>query len=89
MTRLVPVSWKWTKTNLRRPDGLLAWRWADNQVTGVNSAADADLDAARSLLLAGRRFNAPELTRDGRGLGVAILDTETVASAPGPPLRAM
>jgi endoglucanase len=71
--------WKWTKTNLRRADGLLAWRWADNKVTGVNSAADADLDAARSLVLAGRRFNAPELTADGRRLGVAILETETVA----------
>jgi len=71
--------WKWTKTHLRRADGLLAWRWADDTVTGVNSAADADLDAARSLVLAGRRFNAPELTKDGRRLGVAILETETVA----------
>src|SRR6476646_252054 len=70
--------WKWTKTYLRRDDGLLSWRWADNKVTGVNSAADADLDAARSLVLAGRRFNAPELTEDGRRLGVAILETETV-----------
>ncbi len=75
--------WKWTKTNLRRADGLLAWRWADNKVTGVNSAADADLDAARSLVLAGRRFNAPELTKDGRRLGVAILQTETVAVGTG------
>ena len=61
--------WKWTKTYLRRADGLLAWRWADNTVTDVNSAADADLDAARSLVLAGRRFNAPELTKDGRRAG--------------------
>jgi endoglucanase len=75
--------WKWTKTYLRRADGLLAWRWADNKVTGVNSAADADLDAARSLVLAGRRFNAPELTEDGRRLGVAILETETVAVGTG------
>ncbi|MEN3318149.1 MAG: endoglucanase [Mycobacterium sp.] len=75
--------WKWTKTHLRRDDGLLAWRWADNKVTGVNSAADADLDAARSLVLAGRRFDAPELTRDGRRLGVAILETETVAVGTG------
>ena len=48
-----------------------------------NSAADADLDAARSLVLAGRRFNAPELTEDGRRLGVAILQTETVAVGTG------
>jgi endoglucanase len=75
--------WEWTKTHLRRADGLLAWRWADNKVTDVNSAADADLDAARSLVLAGRRFNAPELTGDGRRLGVAILETETVAVGTG------
>ena len=75
--------WKWTKTYLRRADGLLAWRWADDKVTDVNSAADADLDAARSLVLAGRRFNAPEFTKDGRQLGVAILETETVAVGTG------
>jgi endoglucanase len=75
--------WDWTKTHLRRADGLLAWRWADNKVTDINSAADADLDAARSLVLAGRRFNAPELTNDGRRLGVAILETETVAVGTG------
>jgi endoglucanase len=70
--------WEWTKAHLRRPDGLLAWRWADNTVTDGNSAADADLDAARSLVLAGRRFDAPELFEDGRRLGEAILQNETV-----------
>lgn len=75
--------WEWTKTHLRSADGLLAWRWADDNVTDVNSAADADLDAARALVLAGRRFNAPELTEDGRGLGVAILENETVAVGTG------
>ena len=75
--------WKWTRTHLRRADGLLAWRWADDTVTDVNSAADADLDAARSLVLAGRRFNAPDLAKDGRRLGVAILETETVAVGTG------
>jgi endoglucanase len=75
--------WKWTKTHLRGADGLLAWRWADDKVTDVNSAADADLDAARSLVLAGRRFNAPELIKDGRRLGVAILQTESVGVGTG------
>ena len=37
----------------------------------------------RSLVLAGRRFNAPELTKDGRRLSVAILETETVAVGTG------
>ncbi len=75
--------WRWTQTHLLRADGVLAWRWADNKVTDDNSAADADLDAARSLVLAGRRFNAPEFTRDGRRLAVAILENETVAVGTG------
>jgi endoglucanase len=71
--------WDWTKSHLRRPDGLLSWRWADGQVTDANSAADADLDTARALVLAGRRFVAPELSEDGKRLGADILKTETVA----------
>jgi endoglucanase len=70
--------WDWTKSHLRRPDGLLSWRWAAGQVTDVNSAADADLDAARALVLAGRRFQAPELGEDGKRLGADILQAETV-----------
>jgi endoglucanase len=79
--------WEWTRIHLRRADGLLAWRWADDKVTDANSAADADLDAARSLVLAGRRFNAPELTEDGKRLGAVILENETVAvgTAAAPP----
>ncbi len=70
--------WGWTKTNLRRPDGLLSWRWADGQVTDANSASDADLDAARALLLAGNRFGDRTLTDEGRTLGDQILRLETV-----------
>jgi endoglucanase len=75
--------WNWTKTHLRRSDGLLAWRWADDQIAGENSAADADLDAARALVLAGRRFHAPSLMKDGRRLGVAVLASESVAVGTG------
>ncbi|MCV6004958.1 glycosyl hydrolase family 8, partial [Escherichia coli] len=53
--------WGWTRSALRRPDGLLSWRWADGRVVDANSATDADLDAARALLVAGRRFGAQEL----------------------------
>ena len=70
--------WEWTKANLRRPDGLLSWRWADGQVTDANSASDADLDAARALLLAGNRFGDRTLTDEGRTLGDQILRLETV-----------
>jgi endo-1,4-beta-D-glucanase Y len=70
--------WEWTKDHLRRPDGLLSWRWADDQVVDANSAADADMDSARALVLAGSRFNAPELTEDGKRLGAVILQIESV-----------
>ncbi len=78
--------WDWTRTHLRRPDGLLSWRWADGRVTDPNSATDADLDAARSLLLAARRFAAPELAEDGKRLGADVLrgETVTVGAAPSP-----
>ncbi|MDX1885110.1 glycosyl hydrolase family 8 [Mycolicibacterium sp. 120270] len=71
--------WDWTKAKMRRSDGLLSWRWADGGVTDANSASDADLDAARALVLAGRRFDAPELTDDGKRLGADILRSESVA----------
>ncbi|MCV7301091.1 glycoside hydrolase [Mycobacterium barrassiae] len=70
--------WDWTKTHLSRPDGLLSWRWADGAVTDANSAADADLDVARSLLLAGNRFEDNGLAEDGKQLGRHILDAESI-----------
>ncbi len=69
--------WSWTQTNLLRSDGLLAWRWYEGGVTDANSASDADLDAARALILAGDRFGAPDLTSHGRRLAAAVLDGET------------
>ena len=48
--------WAWTTVNLQRPDGLLAWRWADGAVVDPEPAADADLDAAWALALAARRW---------------------------------
>jgi endoglucanase len=79
--------WQWTKSHLRRPDGLLSWRWVDGNVTDANSAADADLDAARALLLAGRQFHVPDLYADGEHLGAQSLQFETVplGTATAPP----
>ena len=70
--------WSWTKTHLLRPDGVLSWRWLNGTVSDANSAADADLDAARALLIAGQRFGAPDLTTDGQQMGAAVLAVETV-----------
>jgi endo-1,4-beta-D-glucanase Y len=85
--------WTWTREHLRRPDGLLSWRWAGGAVTDPNSAADADLDTARALVLAGERFADPELTAAGHELAEAVLDGETVrvgtslleTASPAPP----
>lgn len=69
--------WTWTKANLQREDGLLSWKWAGGRVVDPEPATDADLDAARALVLAGRRFAEPALTEEGKRLGSAVLDHET------------
>jgi endoglucanase len=70
--------WTWTRHHLRRPDGLLSWRWAGGSVVDANSATDADLDTARALVLAGQRFADPALTAAGRELAAAVLPGESV-----------
>lgn len=75
--------WGWTKLNLLQPDGTMAWRWQSGQVVDTSSASDADLDAARALVLAGSTFHDPSLTTAGVKLGDAILKTETVKTKLG------
>ncbi|MBA8793714.1 endoglucanase [Friedmanniella endophytica] len=75
--------WSWTRSHLLRRDGTLSWRWDDGQVVDRSSAADADLDAARALVLAGHRFGDASLTAAGVALGRAVLDTETVSTRAG------
>jgi endoglucanase len=65
--------WGWTRTHLQRDDGLLAWRPGDPE-----PAADADLDAARALHVAGRRFDRPALVREARRMARAVGARETV-----------
>jgi len=72
--------WTWTREHLRRPDGLLSWRWADGRVTDREAAADADLDAARALMRAAKRFDEPRYAEDGRALGRAVSEHETAQS---------
>ncbi len=75
--------WGWSKDNLLRPDGLMSWQWRDGAVVDPASAADADLDAARALVLAGDRFADPALTADGRTMAAAVLDHETARTPLG------
>lgn len=74
--------WDWTRENLQRADGLLAWRW-DGDIVDPEPAADADLDVARALVLAGDRFDDPDLTDAGNALATQILDDLTVVTAAG------
>lgn len=80
--------WAWTREHLARPDGTLSWRWADGAVVDPSSASDADLDAARALVLAGQRLGDLDLLADGLRLGQAVLDVETVETAAGRVLTA-
>jgi endo-1,4-beta-D-glucanase Y len=73
--------WTWTRTHLRRSDGLLSWRWKDGRVTDPEPAADADLDAARALLAAAERFDEPGYAAEGRALGQAVAAHETTKAA--------
>lgn len=75
--------WSWTRAELQRRDGLLSWRWADGEVLDPSSASDADLDAARALVLAGQRFEEPRYSAAGVELGSAVLDLETVRTDAG------
>jgi endoglucanase len=77
--------WEWTQNNLRRPDGLLEFRWADGRVQSPQAASDADLDASRALLLAACRFHRPALRLQAVQLGNSILRVE-VASFQGAPV---
>ena len=75
--------WTWTQENLLRPDGLLAWRWQDGRVVDAESASDADLDAARALVIAAEVFGDDRLEAEGVRLAKAVLDEETVMTDSG------
>jgi endoglucanase len=75
--------WRWTRANLMRPDGLLSFHWANGAVQDPESAADADLDAARALLVASCSLRRPSLRAAAVRLGRAVLAHETGRPAGG------
>ncbi|WP_158609687.1 glycosyl hydrolase family 8 [Cellulomonas triticagri] len=75
--------WDWTQEHLVRSDGLLAWRWADGAVVDAEPASDADLDAARALVLAGAVWDEPAYTEAGTALATVLADDLTVTTALG------
>lgn len=72
--------WTWTTANMQRDDLLLAWRWEQGSVVDDQPASDADLDAARALVLAGDAFGRDDLREDGVALGKAVLDEMTAST---------
>ena len=75
--------WKWTTAHLQRDDLLLAWRWQEGAVVDDQPASDADLDAARALVLAADAFGRDDLRQDGVALGEALLDEMTASTEIG------
>nr|WP_314843407.1 glycosyl hydrolase family 8 [uncultured Microbacterium sp.] len=75
--------WEWTQNELVRSDGLMAWRWDDGGIVDDEPASDADLDAARALVLAGDRFGRDDLRQDGVDLATVIADRMTVETDRG------
>jgi endo-1,4-beta-D-glucanase Y len=66
--------WGWAERNLKGPEGLLAYLWADGQVRDPNPASDGDLVTAWALMRSGGEYSD-----DGRRLGAAVLSRETAA----------
>lgn len=69
--------WGWTQANLLRRDGLLAFHWVNGRVVDPQAASDADLDAARALMVAGCRFDRADLRAAAGHIGRAVLSHET------------
>jgi endoglucanase len=75
--RRFSAAWRWTRSHLVRRDGLPASHWRGGRITNAASAADADLDTARALVLAGGRFHAGAYRAAGGRVARAILARET------------
>ena len=77
--------WGWTKSNLRRKDGLISFLWRDGHIQDPQAASDADVDAGRALLVGACRFHRPALRQEALELARAIMKEET-ASFQGSPV---
>ncbi len=74
--------YKWTKNNLQRKDKLFAWLWGKNQkgeykILDYNSASDADIDIAFSLLLAHEKWRKYKYLEEAKFIINSIWNNET------------
>jgi len=75
--RRFDLAWTWAQHHLQRSDGLLSSHWQGGQVVDPQPASDADLDAARALLLAAQRFGDPAYRSAALRIGGSVLAAET------------
>lgn len=68
--------WDWTSANLQRPDGLLGFHWAAGHLVDTTPAADADVQVAWALDLAGARWSSPADTAAARRIAGAVASKE-------------
>jgi endoglucanase len=68
--------WDWTKSNLRRPDGLISFLWQKGRIVDPQAASDADVDAARALLVASCRFKGGTYRSEALQLANSIMRVE-------------
>ena len=83
--RRFELTWGWARSQLQRPDRLLSYLWRDGRVADPQPATDADLDAARALLLASERFGEERYREDGLAIAAGVLEHE-VAYPGGEPV---
>jgi endo-1,4-beta-D-glucanase Y len=82
--------WGWTQENLQEPrnGSLLAWRYGKMQdgrqgVTDINTATDADTDAALALLFASKKFDDGRYEREALRMLDGVWEEETVSGVAG------
>lgn len=74
--------YKWTKNNLQRKDYLFAWLWGKNEngeykILDNNTASDADIDIAFSLLVAYNKWSDKIYLNEALPIINSIWDNET------------
>jgi len=82
--------WAWTRTHLRRPDGLLSSRRPADGVPEheARHASDGDLLTAWALALATERLERPALRQDAHALAQAVMRSEVGTGSLGRPALA-
>lgn len=77
--------WAWTRTHLRRTDGLHSWLWssATRAVIDANNATDGDIDVALALAMASIVFEQPSWAADARAIVQAIRTNASLGSRAG------